>query len=114
MTNSKGHLWRSTLALIMSVLMVVTILPLNVFADSGLEMAPAKSPVGVKNAEGDIPSKNIGNDAPNAVHAFVGVQTGGDANLRLDKATGQQFKPGLKTEAMYHRFIQQYQMLRVD
>ena len=33
MTNSKGHLWRSTLALIMSVLMVVTMLPLNVFAE---------------------------------------------------------------------------------
>ena len=35
----------------------------------------------------------VGNDSRDAVHAFVGVQTGGDLNLPLAGATGQQFKP---------------------
>ncbi|MFN0603151.1 Rib/alpha-like domain-containing protein [Facklamia hominis] len=35
----------------------------------------------------------VGKDANNAVHGYVGVQAGGDANLKLDGATGQQFKP---------------------
>lgn len=35
----------------------------------------------------------VGNDARDAVHAFVGVQTGGDLNLELANATGQEFKP---------------------
>ena len=35
----------------------------------------------------------VGNDARDAVHAFVGVQTGGDLNLELSGATGQEFKP---------------------
>ena len=84
--------------------MVVTLLPLNVFADSGLEMAPAKGPTGVKDAEGDIESGTIANDAPNAVHAFVGVQTGGDANLPLAGATGQQFKPIQGVKAYFQWF----------
>ena len=32
-------------------------------------------------------------DAKNAVHGYVGVQAGGDLNLPLGGATGQQFKP---------------------
>ena len=35
----------------------------------------------------------VGKDASNAVHGYVGVQAGGDLNLKLDGATGQQFKP---------------------
>ena len=35
----------------------------------------------------------VGNNSRDAVHAFVGVQTGGDLNLPLGGATGQEFKP---------------------
>ncbi len=35
----------------------------------------------------------VGKDANNAVHGYVGVQAGGDLNLVLGNATGQQFKP---------------------
>lgn len=86
MTNSKRHLWRPTLALIMSVLMVVTLLPLNVFAE---EPTPA---IATRDASAPEESE-VGNDSRDAVHAFVGVQTGGDLNLPLADATGQQFKP---------------------
>ena len=44
MTNSSRHLWQSTLALLMSVLMVVTLLPLNVFAKE----EPVVDPIAAK------------------------------------------------------------------
>ncbi|WP_028125803.1 Ig domain-containing protein [Eremococcus coleocola] len=36
---------------------------------------------------------DVNNESRDAVHAFVGVQTGGDLNLPLSGATGQQFTP---------------------
>ena len=92
------------LALLLAFVMLIGIMPTNIFAAGELELAPAKVPTGVKNAEGDIPSENIANDAPNAVHAFVGVQTGGDANLKLDKATGQEFQPIQGVKAYFQWF----------
>ena len=92
-------------ALLLSIVMLLGVMPSNVFAqEGGLEFSPTNTPTGVKNAEGDIPSKNIGKDAPNAVHAFVGVQTGGDANLPLAGATGQQFKPIQGVKAYFQWF----------
>ena len=88
----------------MAFLMIVTMMPVNLLAEDGLETSPPNMPTGARNAEGDIPSKNIANDAPNAVHAFVGVQTGGDANLRLDKATGQEFHPIEGVKAYFQWF----------
>lgn len=65
--------------------MVVTLLPLNVFAQEPGSTA-------TRNAS-EPEESDVGNDARDAVHAFVGVQTGGDLNLPLADATGQQFKP---------------------
>ncbi len=50
------------------------------------------SGVATRDAAPPIES-GVGNDSKNAVHAFVGVQTGGDLNLPLADVTGQQFKP---------------------
>lgn len=66
--------------------MVVTLLPLNVFAE---EPTPA---IATRDASAPEESE-VGNDSRDAVHAFVGVQTGGDLNLELSGATGQEFKP---------------------
>ncbi|EFR30456.1 putative Ig domain-containing protein, partial [Eremococcus coleocola] len=50
--------------------------------------------VGTATREAAAPEESeVTNDSRNAVHAFVGVQTGGDMNLLLAGATGQQFKP---------------------
>lgn len=96
--------WQRFLSLTLAIIMMVTILPAGIFAKDELGMAPTNVTTGVKNAEGDIESENIGNDAPNAVHAFVGVQTGGDANLPLANATGQQFKPIQGVKAYFQWF----------
>ena len=48
--------------------------------------------IATRAAAGDEES-TVGKDASNAVHGFVGVQAGGDLNLKLDSATGQEFKP---------------------
>lgn len=55
--------------------MVVTLLPLNVFAQEPGSTA-------TRNAS-EPEESDVGNDARDAVHAFVGVQTGGDLNLPL-------------------------------
>lgn len=57
-----------------------------------LALAPEKETVAVRDAAQPEESE-VGNKAKNAVHAFVGVQTGGDLNLPLAGATGQEFKP---------------------
>lgn len=98
MQSFKRTIGTRVIAWVLAFVMVFTMIPYGAFAAGGagegnLGLAPLNVPTGVKNAEGDIPSENIGNDAKNAVHAFVGVQTGGDINLRLDKATGQEFQP---------------------
>ena len=84
-------------ALLLSIVMLLGVMPINVFAQEPGGTA-------TRDAEGDIPSENIANDAPNAVHAFVGVQTGGDANLKLDKATGQEFQPIQGVKAYFQWF----------
>ena len=58
----------------------------------GQEDAPAQPAIATRDAAAPEES-DVANDARNAVHAFVGVQTGGDLNLKLEGATGQQFKP---------------------
>lgn len=60
--------------------------------DDGLEKGPVNGGTAVREAAPPIESQ-VDNDSKNAVHAFVGVQTGGDLNLPLAGATGQQFKP---------------------
>lgn len=60
--------------------------------------------IATRDAEGDIESGNIANDAPNAVHAFAGVQTGGDLNWVLSDVTGQQFKPIQGIKAYFQWF----------
>jgi Rib/alpha/Esp surface antigen-like repeat protein len=41
----------------------------------------------------DAQESDVGSNSKNAVHGFVGLQVGGDINLPLRPATGQQFKP---------------------
>ncbi|MCW6702494.1 YPDG domain-containing protein, partial [Anaerococcus sp. NML200537] len=48
--------------------------------------------IAVRAAAGDEDT-TVGKDANDAVHGYVGVQAGGDLNLPLAGATGQQFKP---------------------
>ncbi len=98
----------------LSGVMLASVIPYNVFAteDKALEAAnqtiqlqnEQTTGIATRDAEGDIPSGTITNDAPNAVHAFVGVQTGGDANLPLAGATGQQFKPIQGVKAYFQWF----------
>ncbi|KGF10783.1 hypothetical protein HMPREF1633_08790, partial [Tissierellia bacterium S5-A11] len=97
MENVKKHMSTRIMAWILSLVMLFTMIPYSAFAEGEAEegklgLAPVKGPVGVKEAAPPIESQ-VGNNARNAVHAFVGVQTGGDINLPLANATGQQFKP---------------------
>lgn len=57
-----------------------------------LVLSPKETPTGVRAAAGDEDT-TVGKDAKDAVHGYVGVQVGGDLNLKLNGATGQQFKP---------------------
>ena len=84
-------------ALLLSIIMILGVVPTSVFAQEPGGTA-------TRDAEGDIASGTIANDAPNAVHAFVGVQTGGDANLPLAGATGQQFQPIQGIKAYFQWF----------
>lgn len=81
------------MAIILSLTMILGMVPASVFADNDFEMSPLDFSISTRDAEGDIESGNIANDARNAVHAFVGVQTGGDLNWVLSDVTGEQFKP---------------------
>ena len=87
------------LSLFLALIMILGTLPINIFAE-GQETPKT----GTRDAEGDIASGTIANDAPNAVHAFVGVQTGGDANLPLANATGQEFQPIQGIKAYFQWF----------
>ncbi|MDU5923911.1 MAG: Rib/alpha-like domain-containing protein, partial [Finegoldia magna] len=57
-----------------------------------LVKSPENEKTGVRAAAGDEDT-TVGKHANDAVHGYVGVQAGGDANLPLAGATGQQFKP---------------------
>ncbi|MBS4872724.1 MAG: YPDG domain-containing protein, partial [Peptoniphilus sp. oral taxon 375] len=97
MESVKKHMSTRIMAWILSLVMLFTMIPYGAFAqgeagEDKLGLAPVKGPVGVKEAAPPIESQ-VGNNSRNAVHAFVGVQTGGDVNLPLANATGQQFKP---------------------
>lgn len=89
----ENSMFKRFMAIFLSLAMILGMIPANVFADNDFEMSPLDVPISTRDAEGDIPSGNIGNDARNAVHAFVGVQTGGDLNWVLSKVTGEQFQP---------------------
>ena len=90
-------------ALLLSIVMLLGVMPSNVFAEDGLEIAPAKGPVAVKDAAPPIESQ-VGNDARNAVHAFVGVQTAGNLNDLIPDMTGQQFIPIAGIKAYFQWF----------
>ena len=97
MQSMKKTFATRAVAWVLAFVMVFTMIPYGAFArgeagEGKFEMAPAKGPVAVRDAAPPIESQ-VGNDSRNAVHVFVGVQTGGDVNLPLANATGQQFKP---------------------
>lgn len=89
----ENSMFKRFMAIILSLTMILGMVPASVFADNDFEMSPLDFSISTRDAEGDIPSGNIANDARNAVHAFVGVQTGGDLNWVLSDVTGEQFKP---------------------
>ena len=92
----------------LSGVMLASVIPYNVFANSekaqdaintvaeesgsGLGIAPAKGPVGVKDAA-QPEDTTTSADAKDAVHGYVGVLVGGDINADLKAETGQRFKP---------------------
>ncbi|QQE47093.1 C protein alpha-antigen precursor [Peptoniphilus harei] len=92
----------------LSGVMLASVIPYNVFANaektknaintvaeengSGLGIAPAKGPVGVKDAAKPEDTTTSA-DAKDAVHGYVGVLVGGDINADLAAETGQRFKP---------------------
>ncbi|WP_159428063.1 Rib/alpha-like domain-containing protein, partial [Peptococcus niger] len=88
MQKFKQSLAVKALAWVLAVAITVTMTPMPFAAFA----APTPGGTATRDAAPPIESQ-VGNDSRNAVHAFVGVQTGGDANLPLAKATGQQFKP---------------------
>lgn len=89
----ENSMFKRFMAIILSLTMILGMVPASVFADNDFEMSPLDFSISTRDAEGDIPSGNIANDARNAVHAFVGVKTGGDLNWVLSDVTGEQFKP---------------------
>ncbi len=101
MQKFKQSLAVKALAWVLAVAITVTMTPMPFAAFAG---EPTPGGTATRDAEGDIASGTIANDAPNAVHAFVGVQTGGDANLPLANATGQQFKPIQGVKAYFQWF----------
>ena len=85
----------------LSGVMLASVIPYNVFANESkvkeaakqtIELQNGQQPTAVRAAAGDEDT-TVGKDANDAVHGFVGVQAGGDLNLQLAGATGQQFKP---------------------
>ncbi|MFR4400891.1 MAG: Rib/alpha-like domain-containing protein [Peptococcus niger] len=101
MQKFKQSLAVKALAWVLAVAITVTMTPMPFAAFA--EPTPP-SGTSTRDAEGDIASGTIANDAPNAVHAFVGVQTGGDANLPLANATGQEFQPIQGVKAYFQWF----------
>ncbi len=89
--QTKNYL-RKTLALVMAFLMIVTMMPVNVFAEDELEVSEGTDQVAVKDAAPPEDTSTSA-DAKNAVHGFVGVLVGGDINADLKAETGQRFKP---------------------
>ena len=86
------HYLRKTLALVMAFLMVVTMMPVNLMAEDGFELAPAKGSVAVRDAAPPEDTDTT-SDAKNAVHGYVGVQVGDDVNKNLAKVDKSQFIP---------------------
>ena len=108
MQSFKRTIATRALAWVLAFVMVFTMIPYGAFAageagEDKLSLAPSKGPVAVRDAAPPIESQ-VGNDARNAVHAFVGVQTGGDLNLPLADATGQQFTPIPGVKAYFQWF----------
>ena len=83
------------LSLFLALIMLIGTLPINIFAE------PTQSK---KNVEDSIES-SVGNDAKNAIHAYVGIQVGGDLNMKLQgDALNQQFKPIAGVRAYFQWF----------
>ena len=92
----------------LSGVMLASVIPYNVFADAKdvkeqfeISAERTSGPVGAGQEGPAIATRDaagaeesdVSNDSRDALHAFVGVQTGGDLNLKLGEATGQQFIP---------------------
>ena len=99
------------LSLFLALIMILGTLPTNIFAE------PTQSK---KNVEDSIES-SVGNKDNNAIHAYVGIQVGGDLNLKLQgDALNQQFKPRAGVRAYFQWFekggyaSRQYPMPKVD
>ncbi len=79
-------------ALLLSIVMLLGVMPSNVFAEDGLEMEPAKSPVAVANAA-EPEKSDTDADANNAVHGYVGLTQGVNIDQDMSAVTGDQFTP---------------------
>lgn len=76
--------YKRLLSLILVAVMLIGVLPFGIFAED--------IPTGARAVAQPQDTSTTAN-AKNAVHAYVGVQAGGDVNLPLAGATGQQFTP---------------------
>ena len=93
MQNSKKGFANKVLAWVISLAMILPMFPASALAGSG-----------EKKAGGAIES-SVSNDAKNAIHAYVGIQVGGDLNMKLEgDALNQQFKPIAGVRAYFQWF----------
>lgn len=90
-------------AIFLSLTMILGMIPAKVFADNDFEMEPLGVPIATRDAA-EPEESSVGNHAKNAIHAFVGIQVGGDLNLPLSTATDQQFKPIAGVKAYFQWF----------
>ena len=84
------------LALFLAFVMLIGILPTNIFA---------QDPTPGTQKAGEAIESQVSNDANNAIHAYVGIQVGGDLNMKLEgDALNQQFKPIAGVRAYFQWF----------
>ena len=90
MRKFKQSFSAKALAWVLAVAITVTMTPMPFAAFAA---PPTPGTGGETNKVDAIETDGVANDAPNAVHAYVGVQTGGSLNLPLAGATGEEFTP---------------------
>ncbi|CAC9922265.1 hypothetical protein PEPNEM18_00037 [Aedoeadaptatus nemausensis] len=103
MQNKRKNLAIRATAGALSLSLVFGMVPSGIYAYADKQTAQKAMVQNAQNAQKGLAiatrdaaepeESEVGNDARDAVHAFVGVQTGGDLNLELSGATGQEFKP---------------------
>ena len=97
MRKFKQSFSAKALAWVLAVAITVTMtpMPFAAFADPG---------AGTQKA-GEAIESQVSNDAKNAIHAYVGIQVGGDLNMKLEgDALNQQFKPIAGVRAYFQWF----------